>query len=100
MPGEEEAGHPRPGLAARFGMQLVTAYQRLLSPFLGSHCRFVPTCSAYTREAIERFGLLRGVWLGAGRIGRCHPLCAGGFDPVPQHFSWWRARRGSPADGP
>lgn len=74
-------------------MALVTGYQRAISPFLGSRCRFLPTCSAYTHEAIARFGLVRGTWLGLCRIGRCHPLCAGGADPVPEHFTWWRTRR-------
>lgn len=62
---------------------LIRAYQLLLSPFLGSHCRFTPTCSQYASEAIVRYGALRGSWLAIKRIGRCHPLCDGGYDPVP-----------------
>jgi putative membrane protein insertion efficiency factor len=62
---------------------LIRAYQLLLSPFLGSHCRFTPTCSQYAAEAIRRYGALRGSWLAIKRIGRCHPFCDGGYDPVP-----------------
>ncbi|MBT8052555.1 MAG: membrane protein insertion efficiency factor YidD [Xanthomonadales bacterium] len=62
---------------------LIRAYQLLLSPFLGNHCRFTPSCSQYAAEAIERHGAVRGSWLAVKRIGRCHPLCEGGHDPVP-----------------
>lgn len=62
---------------------LIRVYQLLLSPFLGSHCRFTPTCSQYASEAIARHGALRGSWLAIKRIGRCHPFCDGGYDPVP-----------------
>ena len=62
---------------------LIRAYQLLLSPFLGNHCRFTPSCSAYAMEAIEKYGSLKGSWLAIKRIGRCHPLCEGGHDPVP-----------------
>ena len=62
---------------------LIRAYQVTISPLLGSHCRFTPTCSAYAMEAIERYGALKGSWLAVKRIGRCHPLCDGGYDPVP-----------------
>lgn len=62
---------------------LVKAYRLVMSPYLGSQCRFHPTCSAYALEAIERHGALRGGWLAIRRIGRCHPLHAGGLDPVP-----------------
>ena len=78
---------------SRFAHALIRAYQRLLSPFLGTSCRFVPTCSAYADEAIARFGVRRGGWLAVRRIARCHPLCAGGHDPVPEQFSW-SARHG------
>lgn len=59
------------------------AYRLLLSPWLGSSCRFEPTCSLYGIEAIERHGAARGTLLTVGRVARCHPWCAGGHDPVP-----------------
>lgn len=64
-------------------LALIRFYQRFISPVLGSNCRYYPTCSHYTYEAIERYGILRGVVMGAKRIGRCHPWAKGGFDPVP-----------------
>lgn len=62
----------------------IRAYQRVLSPLLGPRCRFHPSCSHYALEAIDRFGPGRGSWLAIKRISRCHPLNAGGFDPVPE----------------
>lgn len=61
----------------------VRAYQVLLGPILGGQCRFYPSCSHYTHEAIERWGARRGAWLGVKRLLRCHPLARGGYDPVP-----------------
>ena len=64
-------------------ISFIKSYQRFLSPLLGSNCRFNPTCSSYAIEAINRFGVLKGCWLASKRILRCHPLNAGGDDPVP-----------------
>jgi putative membrane protein insertion efficiency factor len=62
---------------------LIRVYQVLLSPFLGGHCRFYPSCSAYAIEAYQRHGPLKGSWLAARRILRCNPLGGKGYDPVP-----------------
>ena len=62
---------------------LITCYKTCLSPFMGNNCRFYPSCSCYAYEAIEQHGFLRGGWLTARRLGRCHPWNPGGFDPVP-----------------
>ncbi|HKC42761.1 MAG TPA: membrane protein insertion efficiency factor YidD [Burkholderiales bacterium] len=64
-------------------LAVVRAYRYAVSPMLGQHCRFHPSCSAYAAEAIERHGAARGVWLAMKRIARCHPWHAGGYDPVP-----------------
>ena len=62
---------------------LIRLYQYTISPYLGARCRFFPSCSAYTAEAVDKYGAGRGAWLGLKRILRCHPWNAGGFDPVP-----------------
>lgn len=62
----------------------IRVYQKLVSPLLGKNCRYQPTCSRYTYEAVERFGVIRGTSLGIGRLARCHPLREGGYDPVPE----------------
>ncbi len=63
----------------------IRLYQLLISPLLGSNCRFTPTCSEYAYEAIKSHGALRGTVLGIKRIGKCHPWHEGGLDPVPEH---------------
>jgi putative membrane protein insertion efficiency factor len=62
---------------------MVRAYQMFLGPLLPAACRYYPTCSSYAIEALERHGAIRGSWLAARRIARCHPFRAGGYDPVP-----------------
>jgi putative membrane protein insertion efficiency factor len=66
----------------KLGITLLKGYRRFLSPMLPPSCRFTPSCSLYTLQAIEKYGLLRGGLMGARRLLRCHPFCEGGFDPV------------------
>ena len=84
-------------MIARLLMRLVRGYRLLLSPWLGSSCRFTPTCSAYALDALERHGAAAGSYLAAARIARCHPWCEGGTDPVPSTpprlFTRWGANR-------
>lgn len=63
---------------------LVRFYQLAISPWLGSNCRYQPTCSAYMIDALKEHGLIKGLWLGTKRIGRCHPWGGHGYDPVPK----------------
>lgn len=79
----------------RLSILLIHLYQVTLSPVFGtmSSCRYQPTCSHYTVEAIARFGVRRGWWLGVRRIARCQPLFPGGFDPVPDDYVTWRQAR-------
>jgi uncharacterized protein len=67
----------------QFFLWSIRGYQLALSPMLGAHCRFYPSCSCYAHTAIERFGIVRGVWLACRRLLRCHPFAEGGYDPVP-----------------
>ena len=64
-------------------LKCIRFYQLCISPYLGRNCRYTPTCSAYTYEAIEKYGVLKGTWMGIKRIARCHPFHEGGYDPVP-----------------
>ncbi len=76
----------------KISILLIQFYQKCISPLFPSCCRFYPTCSAYTKEAIRRFGFLRGGFLGFKRILRCNPFCKGGVDPVPEEFRLFRKR--------
>ena len=67
----------------RVMLALVRGYRYAISPMLGRNCRFVPSCSEYALEALERHGALKGSWLAARRVCRCHPFSGGGYDPVP-----------------
>lgn len=75
------------GLPKRLIISLIAAYQYFLSPLIGNRCRFHPSCSRYTREAVEKHGALAGSLLGLRRICRCHPFHEGGIDPVPDQVS-------------
>ena len=63
---------------------MLRIYKKTLSPLMGTHCRFLPTCSEYTYGAIETYGPGRGIILGAKRLLKCHPFHSGGYDPVPE----------------
>ena len=79
---------------------LIRGYQRYVSPLLGPHCRYSPSCSEYAHQAIDRFGYSRGLILALGRILRCHPWGRCGADPLPPDFSWRVALRGTvPSEG-
>ena len=67
----------------RLLLLVIAFYQHCISPLTGPHCRYYPTCSAYTAEAVRRYGARRGGWMALRRILRCHPFHAGGYDPVP-----------------
>jgi len=70
-------------LLTRVAIASVRGYQYLISPLLGPRCRFNPSCSAYTIEALKAHGFVKGCWLSIQRLLKCHPLNDGGFDPVP-----------------
>ena len=73
----------RPSLVARGLLGLIRAYQAAFSPMYAGSCRFVPSCSQYASEAVQKFGAARGSWLAVRRLMRCHPLGSSGIDPVP-----------------
>ena len=77
------ADEPNISIVARVLLALVRAYQYVLSPYFGTQCRFTPTCSHYAVDALAKHGAVSGVYLATRRILRCHPWCAGGYDPVP-----------------
>ncbi|MDQ7006703.1 MAG: membrane protein insertion efficiency factor YidD [Acidobacteriota bacterium] len=81
----------------RLATGVIRAYQRFVSPLLGSHCRFLPSCSEYAVMAIDEWGVLKGGALAAWRIARCHPLTAGGLDLPPRRMTSKAANR--PASG-
>ena len=94
---KRELGSRTPG--ARLAMFLLDCYKAYLSPLLAGHCRYEPTCSRYAYEAIERFGLARGVWLGTKRLLRCHPFTKKfGYDPVPEKYEEMRSNSVMPSD--
>lgn len=78
-----EADNPPSTIGRRIAIGGIRAYQKVLSPLFGRHCRYYPTCSSYTSEAIEIHGVVAGGWMGIKRIGRCHPWHDGGVDLVP-----------------
>jgi hypothetical protein len=67
----------------RIALLMVRFYQRIISPILPKTCRFYPTCSQYTYQAIEKYGIIKGIYLGVKRISKCHPFHPGGNDPLP-----------------
>ena len=70
-------------------LQLLRAYKWAISPMLPAACRYVPTCSEYAMEAVERYGALRGGWMAFNRVLRCHPLARSGYDPVVKQATGW-----------
>ena len=76
----EQAG----GKMRKILIALIGVYRYLISPLMGNHCCFYPSCSDYAQTAIRRFGVLRGSWMSLRRIGKCHPWHEGGIDPVPE----------------
>ena len=67
----------------RFFLKLIRFYQTSVSPLFPARCRYIPTCSEYARQAVEKYGAAKGGWLALKRFSRCHPFHKGGYDPVP-----------------
>ena len=67
----------------RVPLLAISLYQKTISPYLPSACRYSPTCSHYSHEAVEKYGIVKGAWMGLRRLARCHPLGGKGYDPVP-----------------
>ncbi len=88
----EAAAAPRARGVARLLAGLVRGYQLAISPLLRPSCRFAPSCSEYAYESLVEHGALRGTWLALRRLLRCHPFCAGGYDPVPPRRRGTRRR--------
>ncbi len=78
----------------RITIGIIRFYQRFISPLFPPTCRYHPTCSEYTVQAIQRFGTLKGLYLGLRRLLRCNPLHESGYDPVPEEFHFFVKRRG------
>ncbi|RLD95680.1 MAG: membrane protein insertion efficiency factor YidD [Aquificota bacterium] len=74
---------------------LIRGYQYFISPLFPRSCRFYPTCSQYTLEAVERYGVAMGLWLGLKRVFKCHPFHPGGYDPLPSTLKTKRLGRGN-----
>jgi len=70
-------------MASRVVMAMLRFYKRNISPMLGTRCRFEPTCSMYMYEAVEKYGAIKGIWMGLKRLARCQPCSRPGYDPVP-----------------
>ncbi len=84
---------PRPPRVSRVVVAPIRAYQRVVSPLIGPRCRFHPSCSEYAAQAVLKHGPIRGIYLGVRRLLRCHPWNPGGFDDVPETFTWRRTSK-------
>jgi putative membrane protein insertion efficiency factor len=78
-----DSDHPLARLPLIVALALLKGYKLLISPYFRGSCRFLPSCADYATEALTRHGVIRGTWLAARRLVRCHPLCEGGYDAVP-----------------
>lgn len=85
-PAHGSKGKDVPGVPARIGLLLIRIYQLTLSAFIGRSCRYAPSCSGYTADAITRYGLWAGSWMGFARLQRCRPGGGSGFDPIPERL--------------